>query len=604
MLLLPLLLWPQTPAPPQTPNIGLYLPAHGSFNWDTWYNLNWQILDGFTANKNYTAAWTGAVQQTVTNVFSNTVFVKDFGAKCDGSTIDTTAIQAAIDFADTLAGGKMIQFPNGTCLVNTTLLVKNTSGGFGMRGTGSATTTLQSTATNIPILQFKMPLLHDFYLTDMRIGFSTPQSSSNTLAHAIRVGDDTPGDNPMVFNSHFENLTFYNAYHGIDVTGNGTIWGDTFRSIVAEGSMSGSTILHNPSTTGAVRNHFEMFYNSQSIAEPQFKVNLCIDCTFTNIESNNGLNNIISLGGDTGTVNDMHVEALTLTSANAIAIDLINSQLSINGISANANVQANPGVGNNVYFIGTSNAQGFFSLDRIGLSGVTVTSGNIYILHTPFQPPSGKNLWYAKNIQSTIPLTSPTDPIVSYGLLAQNETQLFATPQGIATAGANANSSPFSVQASFWNGTTAALDQWQWQNIEGSGTNPTSTLTLTHTGTSGTASLALPNIVTAPDFIPAYRSISSSPIFAGTNDHTIFCTGSGTQPMLNLPNPGGANAGHSFTAIKVDAGATACGVIAKDVGTGTQYPINGSLAQVSLSAQYKYATFVSDGTQYFIVGQN
>jgi hypothetical protein len=31
--------------PPTTPNIHLYLPGHGSFNWDTWYNANWNLLD-------------------------------------------------------------------------------------------------------------------------------------------------------------------------------------------------------------------------------------------------------------------------------------------------------------------------------------------------------------------------------------------------------------------------------------------------------------------------------------------------------------------------------------------------------------------------------
>lgn len=33
--------------PPTTPGIGLYIPDHGSLNWDTWYNLNWNLLDGF-----------------------------------------------------------------------------------------------------------------------------------------------------------------------------------------------------------------------------------------------------------------------------------------------------------------------------------------------------------------------------------------------------------------------------------------------------------------------------------------------------------------------------------------------------------------------------
>src|SRR3954454_14244537 len=34
----------QTP-PPQTPNVGLYLPAQGLMNWGTWVNANWNRLD-------------------------------------------------------------------------------------------------------------------------------------------------------------------------------------------------------------------------------------------------------------------------------------------------------------------------------------------------------------------------------------------------------------------------------------------------------------------------------------------------------------------------------------------------------------------------------
>lgn len=43
VLLAPGLGFSQTP--PVTPNTGLYLPPHGSYGWDNWYNLNWQNLD-------------------------------------------------------------------------------------------------------------------------------------------------------------------------------------------------------------------------------------------------------------------------------------------------------------------------------------------------------------------------------------------------------------------------------------------------------------------------------------------------------------------------------------------------------------------------------
>src|SRR3954449_13498346 len=66
--------------PPVTPNIGLYLPAHGTYNWDTYYNTNWSSLD----------TRLGSVRS-----------ILDFGAKGDGTVADNaTAFQAASTWAN------------------------------------------------------------------------------------------------------------------------------------------------------------------------------------------------------------------------------------------------------------------------------------------------------------------------------------------------------------------------------------------------------------------------------------------------------------------------------------------------------------------------
>jgi hypothetical protein len=60
-----------------------------------------------------------------------------------------------------------------------------------------------------------------------------------------------------------------------------------------------------------------------------------------------------------------------------------------------------------------------------------------------------------------------------------------------ATAGANQSSSTYSLQGTYWNGAASATDTWQFQNVIGAGTNPTSTLTLTHSGSSGAVTIDL-----------------------------------------------------------------------------------------------------------------
>ena len=62
-------------------------------------------------NLGYTAPFSNSVTQTVTSKLAQYVSVKDFGAKGDGTTNDTNAIQSAVNT------GKNIYFPNGTYLI-------------------------------------------------------------------------------------------------------------------------------------------------------------------------------------------------------------------------------------------------------------------------------------------------------------------------------------------------------------------------------------------------------------------------------------------------------------------------------------------------------
>lgn len=63
-----------------------------------------------------------------------------------------------------------------------------------------------------------------------------------------------------------------------------------------------------------------------------------------------------------------------------------------------------------------------------------------------------------------------------------------------ATSGANQSGFTSETDASYWTGSASAVDKWVWQNVVGTGTNPTSTLTLTHSGSSGPARISLPAV--------------------------------------------------------------------------------------------------------------
>ena len=70
------------------------------------------------ANVNYNQGDTGSVNRTVLTKLQETVSVKDFGAVGDGSTDDTTAIQAAMD---AMSDGRALYFPKGRYVVSSTL---------------------------------------------------------------------------------------------------------------------------------------------------------------------------------------------------------------------------------------------------------------------------------------------------------------------------------------------------------------------------------------------------------------------------------------------------------------------------------------------------
>jgi hypothetical protein len=63
---------------PTTPNIGLQLPAHGTYNWDTYYNNNWNLLDSRLSEAlnaaNYSSI-NAAVTAACASLFPKTVLI-------------------------------------------------------------------------------------------------------------------------------------------------------------------------------------------------------------------------------------------------------------------------------------------------------------------------------------------------------------------------------------------------------------------------------------------------------------------------------------------------------------------------------------------------
>lgn len=74
-------------------------------------------------------------------------------------------------------------------------------------------------------------------------------------------------------------------------------------------------------------------------------------------------------------------------------------------------------------------------------------------------------------------------------------TALTAAFTALATVGANSSSGSLQCMGSYWTGAAPANDTWQWQNVLGTGANPTTALTLTHpTGTTGVKTVDMSSV--------------------------------------------------------------------------------------------------------------
>jgi hypothetical protein len=97
-------------------------------------------------------AGTGAVARTAQAKMRESVSVKDFGAVGDGTTNDSAAVQAAVNYASTFSEGALVQFPAGKYVLASTVTVIKS--GVILEGDGGGNTWIINGQTNAPSITF------------------------------------------------------------------------------------------------------------------------------------------------------------------------------------------------------------------------------------------------------------------------------------------------------------------------------------------------------------------------------------------------------------------------------------------------------------------
>lgn len=103
-----------------------------------------QLTNMFTSVSQFRSTAPGSVSRTVMDKLQDVVNFRDFGGKCDGTTNDDAAMNAALS---NLTAGELLVFPAGTCVFSTPKalpIVQNVS----IRGAGARKTVLLYTGSN------------------------------------------------------------------------------------------------------------------------------------------------------------------------------------------------------------------------------------------------------------------------------------------------------------------------------------------------------------------------------------------------------------------------------------------------------------------------
>ena len=198
-------------------------------------------------NVTYTATGTGAVGRTVQSRLTESISVKDFGAKGDGTTDDTAAIQAAINYAATAKLG-VVYLPAGHYSITRIYLNHDPSNNTGypsdsyyqgriaLQGDGRATKQNQSNSARTGTLIESTLTTGNVIVCD--------GTSSGTTAQQVQIKDlsvyaSTSGS-VFRFISVVQNSGFENVYIRQGGSGEGINWQDCWVSFIRNVRIDGA----------------------------------------------------------------------------------------------------------------------------------------------------------------------------------------------------------------------------------------------------------------------------------------------------------------------------------------------------------------------------
>lgn len=269
----------------------------------------------------------GAVNRTVAAKLQEVVSVKDFGAKGDGSTDDTVAIQLAF----TLLGNgaiKSLMFPDGNYIISSSLVIGvtdlNNLVGIHVYGQSRDGTIITQIGTNVPIITIRGQFMHTFNFHTMTLQYSAMQFG-NTNASCFFITGNSGGS---FYNSNFSDISGNNFYWFMNAPVLAW-WGNTYRDMWLGDFAGGVNSI--AAGVGEPNCRFDRMYIScQSAVEALFNHN-AMSAQYDNIEVNStdaGAVMLYDVGSGNHIVGHWALEGGTYNS-DATLFNVVNGTLSI-----------------------------------------------------------------------------------------------------------------------------------------------------------------------------------------------------------------------------------------------------------------------------------
>ena len=380
--------------------------------------------------QSFTQTGTGAVARAATDKLSDVLAsAKDFGAKGDGVTDDTAALQALIN--NITANNRRGFLPKGNYLISSSLLIP-ASNRWALSGEVSGGSTITQAANNVPILNYGggggITPSFGAVLTDITFTYTNTQSG-NTSANCIFFSQSW-------WNTTFERLNFNGGYYGIAVlAGQVAPWGCYWNDLQFGSALYGGAMNWTGATGGVPNNVWgRIGISAQNMVGPVFNNIRGYNWTIDAIEilaANLGPQLITMASGAICTIGAIKLEIGIYTTGTKLLQFNNGSHVRIGQFNLGGNtVTLNPSSGVINLFGDSGGALGYLEIGTCWLQSTTLGS-NVYIIGTT-GPTTIKDLVFADaaNWQVANFSGSTTDNILAVSQWKND--QMFTTDNGDA----------------------------------------------------------------------------------------------------------------------------------------------------------------------------